>query len=116
MRPLVTVESESTSDLFCNQSIPDRLCDQRCRHIAANAVDQYHLPPKIQDCIQVQHALRCRNIGNVGSPESIGLTLLKDLLQQVRIFVHTLFELHISPSPPDLCEQIGLAHDAQKYL
>lgn len=53
---------------------------------------------------------------NVGYPESIGLTLFKGPLQQVRIFVHTLFELRICSSPPDLCEQIGLAHDAQKCL
>lgn len=110
------MEGESTSDLFCNQSIPDRLCDQRCRHIAANAVGQYHTPAKVQDRTQVQHALRCGNIGNVGYPESIGLTLFKGPLQQVRIFVHTLFELRICSSPPDLCEQIGLAHDAQKCL
>ena len=42
LRPLITVDGESTSDLFCNQSIPDRLCGQRCRHIAANAVLPAH--------------------------------------------------------------------------
>ena len=38
LRPLLTVEGESTGDLFCAQSVSDRLCDQRCRHITTDAV------------------------------------------------------------------------------
>lgn len=53
LRPLVTVKGESISDLFCDQGIPDRLCNQRSRHVASNAVSQHHLPTKIYNCTHV---------------------------------------------------------------
>lgn len=114
LRPLVTVEGESISDFFCYQGVSDHLCDQRCSHVASNAVSRYHSPTKIHDCIHVQHTLRCRNISNICCPKAIGLALLKGTLQQIRVLVDVLLKPGIFSSPPNLRKQIGLTHDAQK--
>lgn len=65
LRSLATVESKSIRDLFCDQSIPNRLCNQRSIHVASNAVSQYHSFTKIYGCTHVQHALRCGNISDI---------------------------------------------------
>ena len=84
LRSLVTVEGESISDLFCNQGVPDCLCNQRSRHVASNAISQYHSPTKIDDCTHIQHTSRCWNISDVRCPESVGIALFKGTMQQIR--------------------------------
>ena len=85
LRPLVTGEGESISDLFCDQGISDRQCNQRCRHDVSNAVSQYHSPVEIDNYTHVQQALKCRNISDICYSEPVGLALLKGTLQHVSL-------------------------------
>ena len=50
LRPLVTVECKSTSDLFSFQSLTDGVCNQGGRHISAD------LPRKDGLSTQIQHS------------------------------------------------------------
>lgn len=64
LRPLVTAECESTSDLFLFQSLTDRVCDQRRRHIGADLPCQNNLTAQVQYCAHVQHTAGNRNVSD----------------------------------------------------
>ena len=66
LRPLVTGECESTSDLFLFQSLTDRVCDQRRRHIGADLPHQNNLTAQVQHCAHVQHTAGNRNVSKGG--------------------------------------------------
>ena len=95
LRPLVTVERESTSDLFLFQSLADGICDQRGRHIGANLPCQYNLSAQVQHGAQIQHAARNRNVGDVRDPELIRLHLVKATVQQIGILVNGLLVVSV---------------------
>ena len=55
LRPLVTVEVESTSDLFCLQSLANRVRDKRRSHISADFPRKNNFSAQIQHSTHVQH-------------------------------------------------------------
>ena len=116
LRPLVTVECESTSDLFSFQSLTDGVCNQGGRHISADLPRKDGLSTQIQHSAHVQHAARNRDVGDVRYPELIGLGLMEVPIQQIGILVNGLPITGIWPAAANDRQQVQLAHHTQDRL
>ena len=88
LRPLVTVEGKSTSDLFLLQGLTNGVRSKSRGHVGADF-------PRKDD---LQHIARNRNIGNVRHPELIGLYLIKVSVQQIWVLMNRLLVSGIGPA------------------
>ena len=116
LRPLVTVECKSTSDLFLLKSISDRIRDQRRRHIRADLPCQDGLGAQVQYGAHVQHASGNGNIGDICHPELIWLCLIETAIEQIRIPVNGLLVACIGFAATNDRQQTQLSYDAQNGL
>ena len=98
LRPLVTVEGESTSDLFMFQSLADGVRYQGRRHIGADLPCQNNLTAQVQYRTHIQHAAGNRNVGDICHPELIWFRLVKAAIQQIGLLVNSLLVTGVGPT------------------
>ena len=90
LRPLVTVEDKSISDLFSLQSFANGICNERRTHIRTHFPRKNNLAAQIQHSAHVQHFARNRNIGDVRHPELVGRCLIETSIQKIWILMNGL--------------------------
>ena len=85
LRPLVTVEGESISDLFLSQCLANGIRHEGRGHIGADLPCKNDLSTQVQNGAHIQHTAWNRDIGDIRHPEFIGLQLVKIAVEQVGI-------------------------------